>query len=779
MADNPAIVGVRVRRVEDRKFLTGRARYVDDLTLPGALSATFVRSPHAHARVLGIDPARARALAGVVTVLTGTDMRSELKPLRVERTEGSRTVDIWPLATDKTRYVGEPVAVVVADSHYLAADAAELVAVEYEPLPAVVDIETAAGASAPRLHAELPDNLLFQANFQAGDVAGAFAAADVVVEDVLRHPRVTGIPMETRGCLAAYDPATEQLTLWSSTQWPHVLRTWVADCLDFPEHRMRVIAPDVGGGFGIKCHVFVEEVIVAALARRLARPVKWIETRRENVTASVQAREQTIHGALAVARDGTLLGLRARIYVGVGAYPVFPWGAALEPAGTARMLPGPYRIRNYAYQTYGVATNRAPTGSYRGVSYAVCAFAMESLIDQAALALGIDATELRRRNLIRSDEFPYTSVTGMVYDPGSYVESLERALALLDYPALRQRQRDLRAQGRYLGIGLACYCEPTGMGSRGFQRRGVVQVSAYDVASVRLDPAGTVTVAVGVCSQGQGLETSLAQVVAEALSVRLQDVTVVQGDTALAPYGMGTFASRGAVISGGAVLAAATRVREKVLRIAAHCLEARVDDLVLADGQIFVRGAPASARSLKEIARTAYFNPGGLPSDTEPGLEATQYCDPPSITYSNATHAAVVEVDRQTGRSKLLTYVVVEDCGRMVNPLIVDGQVHGGVAQGIGAALYEELVYDEAGQPLTGSLMEYHVPTAGDLPAIVVEHLETPSPWTAMGAKGMGEGGTIGATAAVARAVADAVTHLGVRASALPLTPERIFREIN
>ena len=778
-AGTPGLVGAGVRRVGDRKFLTGRARYVDDLTLPAMLHAAFVRSPHAHARVLAIDPCEATALPGVVAVFTGADIASGIRPLRLEqRTADARAVDIRPLAMDRVRYVGEPVAVVVAADRYVAADAAELVAVDYEALPAVVDAEAAARGSATPLHAEAPDNLLFETCVDGGDVTEAFAGADVVVEDVFRHPRVTGIPLEPRGCLAAYEPGTEHVTLWSSTQWPHVVRTWVARCLDIPESRLQVIAPDVGGGFGIKCHVFGEEVLVAALARRLERPVKWIETRRENVAASVQAREQTVHAALAIARDGHIRGLRARVYVNVGAYPVFPWGASVEPGGTARMLPGPYRIRNYACKAYGVATNRAPTGTYRGVAYAVCVFAMESLMDQAACALGMDPAELRRRNLVRSDEFPYTSVTGMVYDSGSYVESLERALAALDYPSLREKQRVLRTQGRYLGIGLACYCEPTGMGARGLEQRGVTQVSGYDVASVRIDASGTVTVAVGAPSQGQGLETSVTQVVAETLGVRLEDVTVVSGDTARTPYGMGAFASRGAVVGVGAALGAAMKVREKVLRIAADRLETSVDDLVLAGRQVLVRGVPSSALTLEEIARTAYFMPGHLPAAMDPGLEATHYCDPPSLTYSNATHGVVVEVDGETGRSTLITYVVVEDCGRILNPEIVDGQIHGGVAQGVGAALHEALIYDESGQLLTGSLMEYYVPTAGHLPAFSVHHIVTPSPWSATGAKGMGESGTIGATAATARAIADALAPLGVRGNVLPLTPERVVADV-
>jgi carbon-monoxide dehydrogenase large subunit len=699
----------------------------------------------------------------VVAVLTGRDLGSELKPLRSEAPRD------WPLATEKVRHVGEPVAAVIAVDRYVAADAAESVRVDYDPLPAVVDVEAAVQA---------PDHLLFTTRVEGGDVAGAFAEAGVVVvKDVFRHPRVTGIPLETRGCLAAYDRGTDQLTLWSSTQWPHVVRTWVADSLGVPESRLRVIAPDVGGGFGIKCHVFVEEVIVAALARRLARPVKWIETRRENVTASVQAREQTIHASLAVARDGRIRGLRARVFVNVGAYPVFPWGASVEPGGTARMLPGPYRIRNYACEAFGVATNRTPTGTYRGVSYAVCVFVMESLIDLAARALGMDPAELRRVNLIHGDEFPYTSVAGMVYDPGSYGPSLERVLAVLDYPALRRKQAALRAQGRYLGIGLACYCEPTGMGSKGLAQRGVTHVAGYDAASVRVDTSGAVTLAVGATTQGQGLDTALAQLVADTLGVGLAAVTVVSGDTARAPYGMGAFASRGAVVGAGAALGAATKVREKVLRIAAHRLETAVEDLVLANGRVFVRGAPASALTLQQIARVASFTPGSLPVGMDPGLEATDYCDPPAITYSNATHGVVVEVDGETGRTTLLNYVVVEDCGRMINPEIVDGQVHGGVAQGVGAALHEQLVFDERGQPLTGDLLEYYVPTAGELPAFVVEHLVTPSPWSATGAKGMGESGTIGATAATARAIADAMAPLGVRGNALPLTPARIFAD--
>jgi carbon-monoxide dehydrogenase large subunit len=443
------------------------------------------------------------------------------------------------------------------------------------------------------------------------------------------------------------------------------------------------------------------------------------------------------------------------------------------------MLPGPYRIRAYTYETHGVATNKAPAGPYRGVAYPVSTFVMEGLIDRAARALGQDPAEIRLKNLIRREEFPYTTVTGMIYDPGSYVESLERLLVSLDYPALRRTQAELRAQGRHLGVGFSSYCETTGIGSRGYERRGILQASGYDVATVRIDPSGKVTAAVGVSSHGQGLETSLAQLVADELGVPFRDVTVVQSDTAVVPYGMGTFASRSAVIGGGATIKAARKVREKVLQIAAHRLEASPEDLIIEDGRVFVRGVPASALSVGVIARLAYFLPNALPTGTEPGLEATQYYDPPSISFSNATHAAVVEVDPETGASRLLRYLVVEDCGTVINPLIVDGQVHGGVAQGVGGALWEELVYDPAGQPLADTLLEYAIPTAADLPSVVVEHLETPSPWTINGIKGMGEGGTIGATAAVANAVADALAPLGATVNTLPLRPHRVFEAIH
>ncbi len=768
------LTGARVRRVEDRRYLTGTSQYVADIRLPDTLEVAFVRSPHAHARIVGTDTRAAAAHPGVVAVLTGADARDVIKPIRAEfDLAGYRETD-WPaLACDTVRFVGEAVAAVVATDRSVAEDAVELLQVAYEPLPVVTSADAAMLPGSQLVHAHLPDNVLLHTSFSSGDVDGAFRDADLVFQRRLRGGRLSPMPLETRGCLASYDPRGEALIVWSSTQAPHLLRTWLADVLRFPEHRVRVVAPDVGGGFGLKLLLQPEEVVTTYLSIALGRPVRWVETRREHLLAAPQARDQAHEIALAFQRDGTLVAIRDRIVCDVGAYSAFPVGLIMEPIVASKSVPGPYKARHYAYDTYGVATNKVPIGAYRGVGRPVANFALEHMLDLAAREMGVDPADLRRRNLVQPDELPFRSATGSVYDSGSYVESLDKALEALDYPALRREQAELRQQGRLLGIGLSCLTEATAPPSVWFQSRGDYAMAGYDVASVGVGPSGKATVAVGASSHGQGHETSFAQLVGDELGLPLRDVVVLHGDTAVSPYGLGTWASRSAVLGGGAAILAARKVREKLLRLASHLLEASVDDLELAEGMARVRGVPGRSIPVEELGRIAHFMPYRLPEGMEPGLEATQHYEAPAATYSNTVHAAVVEIDAETCQVHLKRYVVVEDCGTVINPAIVEGQVHGGAAQGIASSLLEEHRYDEDGQLLTASLMDYAVPTAMDVPSFELFHLETPSPITVGGIKGMGEGGASAPPGAIANAIGDA---LQTTVTELPVTHEKLYQ---
>jgi len=770
----PRLVGARVARREDPRLLTGQGSYVDDHRPARLLYAAFLRSPHAHARIVSIDASPALALPGVTAVLTGAEIARASKPVRAaSKTPAVKTTSFPPLALGKVRHVGEAVAMVAAESRYIAEDAVDRIVVEYEPLPIVTDMEAALDAASPLLHEEAGTNMLVAREFSRGDVDAALASAAVVVRERFRFHRHTAICMENRGCLAEYATGSGTLTLRSSAQCPGIVRDVLTDLLDMPENHIRVIAEDVGGGFGAKASLYPEEIATCVMARRLGRPVKWIGDRREDLLATTHAWDEIIEAELGLDRDGAIVGLRAQVTADVGAYSIYPWTAAIEPVQTISFLPGPYRVPTYRGRTRGVATCKTPLGPYRGVGRPPAVFVIEGLMDRAARRLGLDPTEIRLRNFIRDEDFPYKSPSGIVWDRSSLTGSLLRAREALDYVALRAEQTRARAAGRWLGIGVASYVELTGIGSAIPVSPGMPIATGTEAATIRFDPAGKVTAVFGVASHGQGLETTLAQIVADEVGVPIEDIRVLHGDTALSPYGTGTYASRSLVLAGGAAIMAGRAVREKMLTIAGHLLEADPADLVPADGRFAVRGMPDRTVTVREIARAAYTGAKQLPKGLEPGLEATRFYDPYYGTASNATHVAVVEVDRATCRVSVLRYVVVEDCGRMVNPLIVDGQVHGGVAQGIGAALLEEIVHDEHGQLLSGTLMDYVVPSACEVPWMEVHHIETPSPVTLGGFRGMGEGGTIGAPAAIANAVADA---LGVEVAELPVTPERIFR---
>ena len=757
--------GMRIKRLEDPRLLTGRGRYLDDLGLPRMLFASFVRSPYAHARIVRIDAAAARALPGVVAVVTADDLRTVAKPLAPRLDGGGFTPTAWPtLADGVARFCGEAVATVVATSAYVAADARELVTVEWEAKPVVASIDQALASN----------QILFQRRHRQGDVDGAFARAPIVVRQTFEHARCAPSPLEPRGILADWDG--DALTIWSANQAPSIMRTALADALGLPHARVRIVSPDVGGGFGLKMQVFPEDVAVAALARRLGRPVKWLEERRENLAAASQARAQRTTVEVAAAADGTVLALRSRVMSDNGAYHAYPTTGVLEPLGTASIMPGPYRIMAYEFEALALATHKPPLGAYRGVGMTMGAFVAERMLDLVAERLKLDPADVRRRNLIPREAYPFTSATGYTYDSGDYPKALEEALAAVEYDKLRHEQEVARAAGRLVGIGIACYTEYTGMGSAGFRQRGAVEVPGIEAATVTVDADATVRCAVSFPTQGQGHATTIAQIVADRLGLALEDVRLQRVDTAESPPGSGTFASRGTVAMLGSAAVAADRIGDKLRALAAHRLEAAAPDVELAGGRAFVRGFPDRSIALAELTRIAYSPPrGGLPDGLTPGLEATVYCDLPGPTFSGAVHVAVVEVDRATGRVTVRRYALVEDCGRVINPLIVEGQIHGAVAQGIGEALLESVVYDDDGQLLTATLMDYALPRADDLPLIEIGHLETPSPITPGGVKGMGEGGTIGAPATIANAVADAVRHLGVQITTLPIRPEALL----
>ncbi len=765
-------VGARVPRVEDPRLLTGEAQFVADLSLPRMLHAAFVRSPHAHALVRGIDTAAALALPGVVAVYTARDLPHTPAVDRM-RIAGLKKTPQPALADERVRFVGEAVAVVLAGSRYVAEDAAELVAVEYAVLPAHVEASAAAAATEHLLFPELGSNVIYRERRHAGDAAAAFAQADRVFSIDYKSSRLAAAPMEARGVLADYSAGTGQLTLWSSTQCPHLLRNKLAAAIGLAEHRIRVIAPAVGGGFGQKIPIHPEETAIALAARAVGRPVRWIEDRRENLLAGTHAKEQTIHLELAVKADGTFLGLKAEIVGDAGAYSFNATSALIEPYLAAGLMPGVYHIDHYEYEVAAVLTNKCPVSAYRGVGWTAGHTARELLIDEAARGLVRDPAELRRQNMIRSGEFPYRSCTGMVYDSGSYIESLAKALATLDYPRLRAEQAARRQEGRYLGIGISPYVEPTGWGTEG-SAQSSWPFSSHDAGTVSMDPSGKVTLAIGSAPHGQGHETTLAQVVADVLTLPMADITVVHSDTAATPFSIaGTRASRTAVIAGGALGLAAGDLKEKLRRIAGAVLEVAPEDLIVAEGAISLKGAPSRSLTLKQVAEAAYFDPRVRAVEPEPHLNATRFYDP-KATYANGCIAVVVEVDAATGMVAVRQAVAVEDCGTVINPAIVDGQVRGAVAQGIGAALLEQMVHDETGQVLTASYMDYLLPTATEIPSIAVEHLCSPSPFTLGGIKGMGESGLISTPAAVANAVADALAPFGARISQLPLTPEAV-----
>ncbi|OLC16077.1 MAG: hypothetical protein AUH29_06080 [Candidatus Rokubacteria bacterium 13_1_40CM_69_27] len=757
-----AWVGASLRRVEDRPLLVGAGRYTDDIRLPGTVHVHFLRSPHAHARIVRLDVAAAQRATGVVEVVTGAHVR-ELGVLSVNALFPGMKIGRRPLVVaDVVRAVGEPIAAVVADEAWRARDAADLIAVDWQPLPAAVDPDDAARPDAPVLHPGLGGNRAFTHAWRVGDVAGAFARAARVARLTVRQPRLSAVTMEPRGVLASYDPYLDELTVWTSSQAPFRVRSEIAACLGFNESRIRVIAPDVGGGFGVKGSAYHEDVLVAWLARRLQRPVKWIATRGEDFAVTHHGRGGEAEGELAVDAEGRILGLRARIVFPLGSELVF--SGAVPASNHGRTLPGAYVVPAVDIETGGTYTTTMSTGPYRGAGRPEGIFLIERLLDEVARALGLDPADVRRRNFIPPDAFPYRTPTGCVYDSGDYLAAFEQALKLAEYERLREQQRATRQRGEIVGVGLAAYVEPAALG--------------WESGSVRVERTGTVTVVTGSSAHGQGHETTWAQIVADVLGVEPADVVVRHGDTRGAPQGFGTFGSRSTALGGSAVFRAATEVREKGRRIAANALEAAPADVVAVPGGFQVTGAPAKKVTWARVADAAYRGVYLAPGD-DPGLDATVFFKAEAETWSFGTCVATVAIDRDTGHVALTRLVWVDDAGTIVNPLLAEGQLHGGYAQGAGQALLEGVVYDRDGQLLTATLMDYALPRLGDLPEPELGKSVTPTPRNPLGAKGLGEAGCIAVPPAIVNAVIDALASYGCTHLDMPITAEKVWRALH
>ena len=760
-------VGRPLPRSEDPVLLTGRGRFVADLA-QSAASVRFVRSPVARGRIREIEAPEG------ATVITAADLTG-LRPLRpLLHRPDYVPIDQPILAGERVTFVGQPIAAVLGESPEEAEDLAESVFVDLEAEDPVIDLDAALAPGAPRVHDEAPGNVLVDGRIETAGVAEAFARAAEIVEVDIRSGRQSALPLEARGALARFDHATGRSTLTASVQMPHMLRTGLADTLGIPEAELRVVAPDVGGAFGQKMALVPEYAVVVWLSRKLGRSLAWIEDRRENLMASFHSRDNHYLVRGAFDAEGRLLAVDADLRCNVGAYSCYPVTCGVEPLMAMAEFPGPYDFREYAVRARGVATNTCPMAPYRGVSRPVITLAMERLMDCAAARLGLDPVEIRRSNLVTS--FPYTSVTGLVYDEGSYLGALELAEKTIDLAAFRERQRAARGEGRYLGIGFSVFNERTGYGTPAFAARSMEITPGYETVELVMDPSGFLEARIGASPHGQGLETSLSQILADELGLEPSNIRIVHGDTDRTPYGWGTFASRSLVVSGGACKLAAERLRTKLVEIAGQMLEADAADILLERGRASVRGTDLEI-AIPALARAAHHGSHGFADQLGTGLTAVARYDPAG-TFSNACHVALVEVDPETGHVALERFLVVEDAGRLINPMIVDGQIHGGVAQGIANALFEEIVYDAAGNILTTSLMDYLPPTLAEIPEIEVLHLETTSDASVTKAKGLGEGGTIGAPAAILNAISDALGPLGVGCFEMPATPWRLREAI-
>jgi carbon-monoxide dehydrogenase large subunit len=777
----PKLMGDRIKRREDPALIQGLGKYVDDVPMLGTLHAAFFRSQYAHARINSLNVEAAKNLPGVVTVLTGQDLLGKVGTIPCgAASEGMKVPVNHALAVGKVGFVGQPIAVVVAASLATAQDAVDLIDMDVEILPAVVDPEAAAQPGSPKVHDEFDDNIMFRIFGPApapsptplGLTDELFKQADKVVSLKITQQRLVPMSMEPRGVLATYDRGRGKLSVWMSTQIPHLVRTLLSGTLSMPEHRIQVIAPDVGGGFGCKIQLYPEELIVPYLARELGRPVKWIERRREHFTSTIHGRGLVEYFDAAVKNDGTLLAVKCKAYCDMGAYmqlltPAIP-GLGLI------LMAGAYNAKALEYEQIAVFTNKVATDAYRGAGRPEAAYAIERLMDTIARELNMDPAEVRRKNFIH--DFAQPTPAGLVYDSGNYQPALDKALQIIGYDALRAEQKQLREQGRYLGIGISSYIEICGIGPSFLLPPGV---GGWESCTIRVEPTGMVSVLTGVSPHGQSNETTFAQIVADELGVPIDTIEVIHGDTDVVSYGIGTFGSRSLAVGGAALIMSVNKVKDKAKQLAAHMLDAQPEDMTYADGEVYVTSAPDRKVSFGQVAFAAadfsWQGPGSAPAHIEPGLEATSRFEPSNATFPFGTHVCVVEVDGQTGEVEIKRYLAVDDCGNVINPLIVDGQVHGGIAQGLAQTLYEEVVYDENGQLVTGSLMDYAMPKAHMLPTLETDRTITPTPVNPLGAKGCGEAGTIGSTPAVANAIIDALAPFGVTHLEMPFKPEKLW----
>ncbi|MBW2271974.1 MAG: xanthine dehydrogenase family protein [Deltaproteobacteria bacterium] len=770
------MIGAREKRTEDLRLTTGEGTYVDDIQLPGMLHLDLVRSTVANARILEVDTSGALDVPGAVAAYTARDLHGLVPavpgPAGMPGME-PRLVGHHVLADEHVRFVGEAVAAVVAADRYAARDARDAIFVDYEGLPAIADLERALEPDAPLVHPELGSNLCFELTL-GNETEAALAESDVVVQQRMVNQRVIPNPMETRGLVVDYRKSDGRITLWTSTQAPHLIRSQLAEVLGLPEHMLRVIAPEVGGAFGCKNALYPEEMLAVALARQLRRPVKWVEERQEHMLATTHGRGQVTDVTLGARSDGTLRALHLRIRTDLGAHP--HGTSLLAPLQTAALMTGCYRIPHARADIQGVYTNTTSTEAYRGFGRSEAAYYIERAMDLLARRLDLDPIELRRRNFVRPDEFPYAVPTYHVFDSGNYELCLDRALEKLDLGALRDQQERLRADGRYLGIGFATYAYRASISSLPRPPGDTLYLRGmWEYASVRADPMGGITLLTGTSCHGQGLETSLAQIAADALGIGVEGVTVLHRDTDVVPYGQGTMGSRSLAIGGSAVLLACKELREQAIRLAAHRFGVEVDAVRYGAGRAFAADAPDEGLTLAQLSDISFW-PLDLPDGMSPRLEGSATFAPPNFTTPFGTHVCVVEVDPQTGEIEILRYVAVDDCGRAVNPMIIEGQIHGGIAQGLGQALLERVVYDEEGQPLSASFLSYATPKADDMPNIETELTETPSAMNPLGARGIGESGTCGAAPAIVNAVVDALAPLGVEHLDMPLLPEKLWR---
>src|SRR5438034_3410652 len=762
-------VGQALKRKEDPRLVSGTSSYVDDISMPGMLHMAITRSIHAHARIKRIDISKAQRLPGVHAVITGEEVAANCGPVpSAGEIPNMKRPQRYLLAVSKVRFVGEPIAAVVAADKYIARDAADFIEIEYEPLPAVVNPEKAMQPGSPRLYDEFSDNVSYNFGFESGNTEEAFKSANVVVKERFINQRLAPIAMETRGAVATLQMPDNELVIWSSTQIPHLLRTQLVLMVRVPENRVRVIAPEVGGGFGSKLNVYAEEGLVAYLAKKTGHPVKWIESRRENIAATIHGRDQIDDVELALKKDGTILGMRVKSIADLGAY--FQLLTPIIPTLTGLLAPGAYKVPALKFDQVGVLHNKMATDAYRGAGRPEATYLIERIMDVAAQKLKMDPAEIRRKNFPQPSEFPFKTSGGVIYDSANYEAALDLALERADYKGMRRKQAELRNQGRYMGIGLSSYVEICSAGPS-----HAVGGGGWEAGTVRIERTGKVSVLTGVSPHGQGQETSFAQIVADGFGIEPDDVVTIHGDTGRVPSGIGTFGSRGTSVGGTAVYLAVQDLKEKMKKIAAHLLEATPDKIEFGIGKLLAKGDSGRSINFKDVVTVAY-NAVKLPRGMEPGLEATRFFEPSNFTFPFGTHVCVVEIDEETGEPRITKYVAVDDCGNVINPLLVEGQIHGGLVQGIGQALHEEVVYDENGQLLTGSLMDYAIPRPHDFPEFELDRTVTPSPVNPLGLKGVGEAGTIGSTPAVVNAVVDALAPFGITHIDMPVRSEKIWR---